>query len=292
MNNLYLNCNEILELDDIKVGIELNDNIPDLLQNIFTNTQQERGGNIECRVLASIYKCILTENNVFTTSTPNDLPILQENQVANLYLLPINHDIEYHFITICRVGDNYIIYSVNGRDYIPHFQVNIHQFNIWYQQLIQRDPGIMDYQENINDIQIAEPWNGLTHVDLQTSFQHAIDERYNEDNDDDEDEDEQEDQWDYWKREYLNKDLSYYNPKILIFTRDESKLKKNQSELLKKQIPPAQTKKPSVGGLKRKTNKRKTNKRKTNKRKTNKRKTNKRTNKRRTNKRTLKRRRY
>lgn len=277
MTNLYLNCNEIPELDNIKAGIDLNDNIPDLLQNIFTNTQQERGDNIECRVLASIYKCILTENNIFTTSTPNDLPILQENQVANLYLLSINPDIEYHFITICRVGDNYIIYSVNGRDYIPQFQVNIRQFNIWYQQLIQRDPGMMDYQENINDIKIAEPWNGLTHVDLQTSFQHAIDERYNEDNEDNEDEDEQQDQWDYWKREYLNKDLSYYNPKILLFTRDESKVKKNQLEVLKKQIPPAQTKKPSVGGLKRKT-KRKTNKRKI-KRKTNKR-------------RTLKRRRY
>lgn len=224
--SLYLNCNEIPELNNIKAEIELNDNIPDLLQNIFTNTQRIRGDRIECRILASIYKCILTENDVFTTSTPTDISVLEdlkENQVANLYLLPINPDIEYHFITICRVGDNYIIYSVNGRVYIPRFSVNIAQFDTWYKELIQRNKDKMVYKENINDLEIAKAWYGITHDDLQTSLHNSIAQRHdNEDyEEDEEDENEEVKEWEHWVKLYLSKDLTYYNPKILIFTRNE-----------------------------------------------------------------------
>lgn len=241
MSGAFRNCDQIANLGEISEGLDLNDPINNLLEAINTNIQQHYGPAdnhipIECRIFASIYNCILRQNNAFSvqeisyttdeqTNIPNnEMPNLEPNQVATLYLVPpVVSNIEYHYITVCPVGENYRIYSANGNFFVPVFEVPRAQFNAWYRTVLTKNDGNLDYPANgdINSTEIGTAWNGITHTDLAAIFQRNVDEinRNNEDEEDEEDEMPRNEIWD----ELMDKFSQSNYPSIItwVYTRQQ-----------------------------------------------------------------------
>jgi hypothetical protein len=243
MNSAFIDCEQIANLGRISGCLALNDEINGLLQAIYNRTQQYYGPEegrtpIECHIFASIYNCILTQNNAFNvekinytidpeTNLPNnEMPNLEPNQVATLYLIPpLVSSIEYHYITVCPVDENYVIYSANGNFFVPVFTVPKDDFNTWYRTVLTKNNGNLNYPENgdINSTGIGEAWNGITDIDLATVFQTNV-ERLNTNNDED-DEDGEDDEmspdeiWD----ELMDKFKQVNYPSIItwVYTRQQ-----------------------------------------------------------------------
>ena len=243
----FKDCTTIQNLNNIIQGLNLQNNINDLLQQIYTRTQNFYGPDrtsIECHIFASIINCILQHNNTFNVRVisnangENQLPDLRENEVATLYLIPPIGSVEYHFITICPVGDNYVIYSANGNYFVPVFNVSKTQFNIWYTTILTKNGGDLQYPDDgdINNTDIAIAWHGLTHINLAEDFQRIItshDEEDAEDEEDTEDEEDVEDEedaddkfkmtpqeiWDEYMKDFKRK--SYPRDIIWVYTRQQ-----------------------------------------------------------------------
>jgi len=117
----------------------------------------------ECKSLAEAFMQRLTENG-YVSSTSNELPILEENQVAIVsFSAPIAG---YHYIIMCRNDrDNYKVYSAFGNIFIDPFLVD-QNASIRYNHMLQHPVEDKTYRENLNEVPFAEAWNEMTHKDL------------------------------------------------------------------------------------------------------------------------------
>lgn len=121
----------------------------------------------ECKTLAEAFISRLTAEG-YESSTSNELPVLEENQVAIVYFsAPIAG---YHYIIMCRHDrDNYKVYSAFGNIFIDPFLVD-QNASIRYNHMLQHPVQDKTYRENLNEVPFAEAWNEMTHKDLNTYF--------------------------------------------------------------------------------------------------------------------------
>jgi len=117
----------------------------------------------ECKSLVEAFMQRLTENG-YVNSTSNELPLLEENQVAIVsFSAPIAG---YHYIIMCRHDrDNYKVYSAFGNIFIDPFLID-QNASIGYNHMLQHPPLDKTYRDNLNEVPLAEAWNEMTHKDL------------------------------------------------------------------------------------------------------------------------------
>lgn len=244
MADLLSNCGRLTNLNDITQNINMTDSIENILDNIFTETQQYYGPStsnpVECHLLSLIYKCILTSNG-FTLTRYDRLPELNENQVAILMIIPPVNIVEYHFLLIYPISDtDYRIYSANGNKFITPFNISKVDFNRFYNILNEDNAKNTKYPDNVTDVNsdiseipITIAWNSLTNDNLQESFNELFsnsgdnDEDEDEDDDDDEDDNERKDSWERYIN-LRNSALSSIQKPVWVLTRQQGSSKKKR----------------------------------------------------------------
>jgi hypothetical protein len=237
MTQLLANCETLKNLNKIIDNVNLEDKIVDLLENIHKVSQTVYGPKtdqpVECRILASIYNCVLL--NKFTVINTNKIPDLGNNQVMTVFLYPPINSNEYHYLTIYSIDENtYRVYSANGNSFVPPFNISKELFNDYYQKIVNRNPADMVYPENgmINDTPIAKYWNAITGDDLGNVFERELNERRKSNEDNDDYEDNPEEDWEDYMHTFQN--LSYPAKYVWIYTKQSGGKRKPKRQTKKR----------------------------------------------------------
>lgn len=217
LNDMFNKCLNWACLEELKRRIDLkHDGIRDILKKIFDKSKEVFGKKMECRIMASTYYCLLKD--AFTISINSDISTLNDNQIAIIQLIP-PLQVEYHFITLCSVGNDFEIYSTSGAKYIEPFRVDKNVFIDAYNKLETNSDNITNYDENIEEIPIVKLWKIVTNDDLLIEFNRIYNDIMNDDDtNDDATNDEKRELWEDLIKNYKNKIV--LNPRIIVMTRD------------------------------------------------------------------------
>ena len=142
------------------------------LKNYYTSPEGIKEG-YECRTIAKLFYWALQEYTeipfvpTIITERPVKTRKIDKNEVIIIHIgAPLA---EYHFIIACKYDETrYKIYSAFGAAFIKPFLISEKEFIKYCNRLINAtfDKDTLNYTEDLNRIPFAEPWNAITHRDL------------------------------------------------------------------------------------------------------------------------------